>query len=87
MKKLLIIAALLSSTSFAEAGRLPEPICVAGKLQYKDPGHFWQDFCNNGLGIMTPQECVKYQKEVDPEKLDKELMDFLKKKHAKICGE
>lgn len=92
MKKILILGLLFSSLTFAQNARLAQPICIDDngerKLFYTGGlAHFWQDFCNNGLGIYTPQECVEYQRNADPEKLDKEILDFLKKKHRKICGD
>ena len=86
MKTLLATVLLLTSLS-AFSMRVPLPTCEDNKVMYEDPNHFYADFCINGLGVTSPSECVKYQRQSDPALLDKEIIKFLKARAIKVCGQ
>ena len=85
--KIFLLVALLSFSVFAEDSlREPQPQCINGKIQYQSIGLLFKDFCISEKGINTAEECIKYQQNVGPELTKKEVMAFLVKKSAKVCG-
>ena len=86
MKTLLLIALLFTPMAFAQEARIPLPTCENGRLQYQGQNHFYADICINGIAIPNPKECREYQQKADLKLLREEMLGFMEKRKAKVCG-